>query len=150
DGLAKRVEVHDQQIDAFDAVLIQSLHVFGAVTTGQQTAVDLRVQRLDPPIQYFGRTRMLGDFGDFDAGVCQQAGGATGGQNAYPTAGQGLSEVDDARLVGDGDESGLNFHWKSDGMKESGLQVMREQLLAQGAARSEERRVGRGCRGRWW
>ena len=49
----KWVQVHDQEVNALDAVLLDRLHVLGCVTPCQQAAMDLGVQGFDAPIQNF-------------------------------------------------------------------------------------------------
>src|SRR5690606_1285270 len=110
DGLAERIEVDDQQIDAIDAVLFNGLQVFGAVAAGQQAAVDLGMQRLDAAVQDLGRAGVLGHFGDVQAGLRQQLGGAAGGQEAHAALGQRLGEFDNTGFVGDRKKSCLDFY----------------------------------------
>src|SRR5690606_12941127 len=88
DRFTERVQIHDQQVDAVDTVFFQSLHVFRAVATSQEATVYLGVQCLDAAVEDLGRARMLGDFGDLDAGVGQQLGRTTGGKNAHPACGK--------------------------------------------------------------
>ncbi|MNN21916.1 hypothetical protein D3C81_1352530 [compost metagenome] len=76
DGFTERIQVDHQHVDAIDARCLDGVHVLGAVATGQEAAVNLGVQRLDAAIQNFRRTRVGGHFGDGQAGVGQQLGGA--------------------------------------------------------------------------
>ncbi len=46
---------------------------------GEQAAVDLRVQRLNPPVHHFGKAGMIGNLDHCDAGIAQGFGGAAGG-----------------------------------------------------------------------
>src|SRR5690606_15103099 len=64
DGFTKGVQIHHEQIDAFDAVLFQSLHVFRAVASREKATVDFGVQGLDAAVEDLGRARVLGNFGD--------------------------------------------------------------------------------------
>ena len=83
-------------------MFFQRSHVFGQLAAGQQAAVHLGVQGLDAAVQHLGEVRDLGHFGDGQALVGQQLGGATGGEELHTEAVQGLGEFDDAGLVGDG------------------------------------------------
>ena len=64
DGLAKGVQVDDQQINPVNTVLIDGLEVFGAVATRQEAAVNLWVEGFDTAIEDFGGAGVLRDFGD--------------------------------------------------------------------------------------
>ena len=46
-GLLELIEIHDHHVDHTDAMLGSLGHMLLGIATGQQTAVDLGVQRLD-------------------------------------------------------------------------------------------------------
>ena len=79
DGLFERVEVDRQQVDRLDAVFFH--HRIVCAAAAQQTAMNLRVQRLDAAIHDFGKAGLVTDLDDVDACVTQCAAGATGGEN---------------------------------------------------------------------
>ena len=64
DGLLKRIQVHDHQIDGLDAVLGGLRFVVGIAAKVQQPAMHFRVQRLDASIEHFGKAGELADFDD--------------------------------------------------------------------------------------
>ena len=109
-GFAERIQVDHQHVDTVDARRLDGVHVLGAVAARQQAAMDLRVQRLDAAIENFGRTRVGRHFGDGQAGVGQQLGGAAGGQQAHAARGQGAGKFNDAGLVGHRKQGGFDFH----------------------------------------
>ena len=53
--LLERVEVHAHEVDELDRVLLGGDHVRRVVTAGEQAGVELRVQRLDPPVHDLGK-----------------------------------------------------------------------------------------------
>ena len=61
DGGFKRVQIDHQQIDGFNAVVLQGLHVGGYITPRQQTAVHFGMQSFDTAIEHFGKAGQVGD-----------------------------------------------------------------------------------------
>ena len=74
------------------------------VAAREQAAVDLRVQRLDAAVEHLGKAGVLGDLGDREAGVGEQLGRAAGRQQLDAERRQLARELDDAGLVGNGDQ----------------------------------------------
>ena len=111
-GLRERVEVDDQEVDRRDAVLLQRRHVRRQIAPREQAAVDARVQRLHAAVEHLGKAGDLGHFGDGQAGLGEQLGGAAGGQQLDAGAVQFARELDDAGLVGDG-EQGLHGNFST-------------------------------------
>jgi len=58
DRLLKRIQVHDHQIDGWMPCLAACASWSGFPRRIQQPTVHFRVQRLDAPIQYFGKSRV--------------------------------------------------------------------------------------------
>ena len=80
DGLAERVEIDDQKIDAIDADSSDRIEVRGQVAPRQQAPVYLGVQSLDPTVEHLGESGVVGYLGHRKTGFAQQFGRATGGQ----------------------------------------------------------------------
>src|SRR5690606_32007978 len=99
-GFAEGVQVDDQHIDTGDVVLFDGLQMFFAVATCQQTAVDFRVQCFYTAIQNFRRACVFCYFGNGQAGLCQQFGGAASGEQADAALCQGSGKLDNAGFVG--------------------------------------------------
>ncbi len=99
DRARERIEIHDQQVDRFDAVLAHRRLV--DATPAEQAAVHARMQRLEPPVHQFGkagefrhrpmRQRMIGE----------QPRGAAGGKQLDAVAPQPGGELDQSGLVRD-------------------------------------------------
>jgi hypothetical protein len=102
DSGRKRVEIHDDQINAADAVLGHHRIVLAA--TAKDAAVDLRVQRLHAAVHHFREAGVIGHFGDGNAVVLEQLVGAAGGQQFHAGLAEVTGKVDDAGLVGDGNQ----------------------------------------------
>ena len=79
-------------------------HVLGAVAAREQAAVDRRVQRLDAAVEHLRKAGVLGDLGDGEAGAGEQLRGAAGREQLDAERCQLARELDDAGLVGDGDQ----------------------------------------------
>ena len=103
-GRLEGIEVDHQQVDGVDAVRLQGRHVLGHIATRQQAAVHLGVQGLDAAVQHFGKGGDFGHLGHRQALFGQQLGGAAGGDELDAQRVQGLGKVDDAGLVGNGNE----------------------------------------------
>src|SRR5215210_9430958 len=67
---------------------------------GEDAAVDLGVQRLDPPAEYLGRARHLGDGDDLDSGLRERPRCPPGRYDLEPHPGEPPREVLDPALVG--------------------------------------------------
>ena len=77
--------------------------VVGAAAA-EQAAVHHRVQRLDPAVHHFGEAGDVADVAHRQARVAQRFGGAAGGEQFDAQRGQGAREVDQAGLVGNGQQ----------------------------------------------
>ena len=109
-GRLERIERHDDQVDRRNAVALEGLEVGGHVATGQDAAVNLRVQRLHPAVEHLGKAGVVGHLGDRQARLGQQLRGAAGGQQLHAERVQRAGEVDDAGLVRDRQQSREWFH----------------------------------------
>ena len=79
----KRIEVDHQQVDSFNAVVLQSLHVGRHITPRQQAAVHLGVQGFDSAIQHFRKPGQVGDFAHRQTLGGQQLRRAAGGDQVH-------------------------------------------------------------------
>jgi hypothetical protein len=61
DGLLERVERHRHEVDGTDAVGLERRHVLRPLAAREDAPVDLRVERLHPPVEHLGKARDLGD-----------------------------------------------------------------------------------------
>ena len=82
--------------------------MFGVVADREQAAMDLRVQRLHPAVHHFGKAGELGDVVDRQAGRRDRLRGAAGGDELDAVAGQRVGELDQAGLVGNGQQGAGN------------------------------------------
>ena len=111
-GLLERIQIDHHHVDVRDVVLFQGFHVLRKIAPRQNAAVHFRMERLDAAVQHFGKAGVVGHFGDLDAVVGQQFGGAAGGQDIDAHRGQRAREFENAGFIGDGDE-GLFDHGKA-------------------------------------
>ncbi len=101
-GGGEGVEVDHHEVDAGNAVL--GHHGIVLAAAAKDAAVDLGMQRLHAAVHHLRETGVVGDFGHRDAAVAQQLEGAAGGQQRDACLAEFAGEVDDAGLVGDGDQ----------------------------------------------
>ena len=104
DGCFERIEADDEEIDRRDAVRTHGGGVIRVVADGEQAAMDLGMQRLHPAVHHFGEAGHLGDFEHGKAGVRQRLARAPGRDELHSLRRQRTRELDDARLVGNGNE----------------------------------------------
>ncbi len=104
------VEIDADQIDGRDAVLGNGLHVLGLGAHGEDAAGNARVNGLHAAVEHLGKA---GDLGHFAQGsdACFGKGfeRASGGDDFDAESRKGAGEIDNARFVGDADESALDL-----------------------------------------
>ena len=72
--LLERIEVHRNEIDRRDAMFRHLSHVLGHIPPAQNAAMDLRHQRLHPPVEDLRKTGMFRNLLHRHAGLTQHAG----------------------------------------------------------------------------
>ena len=87
-----------KQVDVGDAVLVLRRLVGLVAAHGEQAAVNLRMQRLDPAVHDFGEPGMSDTSLTRDAGFRDGPGRAAGGDNFDTMIAQGLGESDQSGL----------------------------------------------------
>ena len=91
------------------AVLGHGAAVCGIFAAVQDAAVHLGMQRLYAAVEHFRKAGEFGDVLDRDAGVAQQLGGATSGDEIDSECGELAREVGEAGLVGDTEDGALDL-----------------------------------------
>ena len=76
--LLERIEIGGQEVDRVDRMIGERLEMRLVLAQREQPAMDLRMQRLDPPIHHLRQAGDLGDVDHLDAGLAQQLGRAAG------------------------------------------------------------------------
>src|SRR5712672_1166646 len=79
----------------------------GIFAAMQNTAVHLGMQRLHAAIEHFWKAGKVGDVFDCNAGIAQQLGGASGGNQFDAKVGEPAREIDEAGLVGNAENGAL-------------------------------------------
>src|SRR5262249_9943787 len=102
--LLEGIEVHDDEVDRFDARLADRRHVRGRIAPREEAAVDLGVQGLDPAVQHLRVAGGIGDLGDRYAVRGEQLRRTAAGEDRYAEGRERPREIDDPRLVGDADQ----------------------------------------------
>ena len=100
----ERVQVRHHQVDGLDAVGLQVVEVLGLGSVGEDAAVDLRVQGLDPPPEHLGRA---GDLGHLNVGDARlgELGRRVAARHQLPTQiRQALGQIDQTLFVVDGQQ----------------------------------------------
>jgi hypothetical protein len=95
------IQVGHHEVDGADAVRLEVSHVLGLGAVGQDPAMDLGVQGLDPSAQHLGRAGDLCHLGVRDAGCGEGGGGVATGHELPAEVGQAVGELHEAFLVVD-------------------------------------------------
>ena len=101
---AEGIEIHGDEIDRRDSLCLDRLHVLRTIASREQSTVHGGMQRLHASVEHLGDAGDVADIARREAGVAQRAGRATGRDDLPPELGEPARELDDAGLVGDGDE----------------------------------------------
>ena len=107
-GRLERIEVHIDQIDAADPVLLHRRRMLGRVAVGEDAAVDDGVQRLDPPVHHLGKAGEVRHIFHRQAGVGDRLAGAAGRDQLDAKANQRGGRLNQAGLVGHGNQRALD------------------------------------------
>ena len=102
------VEIHHDHVDRLDAVLGDGGDVRGILAAMQDASMHFGMQRLDAAVEHFREAGEFGDVFDGDAGIAQQLGRASGGDEFDAEAGELAREIDEAGLVGDAEDGALD------------------------------------------
>ena len=108
DSIFKRVQVGNQQINRLDPMRGHRQQMLVIIAQRQQCPVDIRVQRLDPPIHHFRKARHLGHIPHLQPGGAQHVGCASGRDQFDPKPRQGPAQFDQPGLVGNRDQRAAN------------------------------------------
>src|SRR4029079_14195827 len=103
-GALERVEVHADEVDELDVVLRGLAQVLGVVAPGEETGVELGMERLDAAVHDLREAGEVLDAPDLEPGAHELPRGPAGGDHLDPELGQPAGEVDDAPLVGHGQQ----------------------------------------------
>ncbi len=104
----ERIKIDDHQFEGQDAVFGQGPHVFGVVVAAEDAAVDLGVQRLEPPVHHLGEARVVRNVADRDAFGLQVFAGSTGAEDFHAGGDQTAGEIGQPLLIADTDQDTLN------------------------------------------
>ena len=104
----ERVQIDHEEVDRANAMRAHRRHVRVIVADGEQPAMDLGVQRLDPAVHHFGKAGEIGDVEHGQAGVRQRSARSAGRDQLDSVLRQRPSEVHQTGLVGNGEQGAGN------------------------------------------
>ena len=104
------VEIDHHQIDEGEPMGRSRREMRLGIAPGQNAGVDCRVQGLDAPVHDLGEMGDRGDFGHGNARGGERLGRTACGDQRHPAIAEEAGEVDQAGLVGDGNEGPANRH----------------------------------------
>jgi hypothetical protein len=107
-GGFERVQVHHHQIDGLQSVLLEIRAVALVIAASEQAAVDPRVQRLHAAAEHLRAAGERLDVHHLESGFAQRAGRAARGHQLDAEFGESAGKVDEARLVGNGEQRPLD------------------------------------------
>src|SRR5206468_9096409 len=70
-SLFKRIEIHEDHVNRFNALLLHRFDVFRLVSQAKQSAMDLRMQRLDAAVHHLGKSRHVRDIEHIDSAITE-------------------------------------------------------------------------------
>ena len=102
--LPERIQVHADDIDRADVVLVERRHVGRIVPAREDATMDIRVQRLHAPVEDLGEPGDGADANDLEAGLLEHRSGAARRYDLVAGLGESAREIRDSCLVRDADE----------------------------------------------
>ena len=103
-GLLEGIEIHADDVDRINAVLLERRHVLGHRTTGEDARMDLGVERLHAAVEHFGESRVVGHFLNVNPFAGEKLRSAAGRKDVVSRLDEAAGELDDARLIRNGEE----------------------------------------------
>ena len=97
--LREGVEVHADEVERLDAVLVEGGEVVGVVPAGEDRGVDARVESLDAPAEELRDLGQVLDPLDVEALLGEMVGGAAARDELDAEVGEAAGELGEARLV---------------------------------------------------
>jgi hypothetical protein len=104
DGGLERVEVDDHEVDRLDPLGFEGLKIFGNIATGENSAVELRVECLDPAAEDLRLAGVGGDLDGIDPRSDERCSRPARGEKLDPLSRQKPGEFDEFALVGDAEQ----------------------------------------------
>ena len=100
-GFFKGVQIHNHHVDGRNAMLGNRRPMPAVFTAMQNSAVNLRMQRLDAPIQHLRKSRKLGNILHRNTGIAQQLGRASGRNQFHAQLGEFTREINQPGFISD-------------------------------------------------
>src|SRR3954468_3995000 len=105
----ERVEIDREEVDGADSGVPERGDVGGIIAPREQPGVDFRMQRLDSAVEHLRKAGVRRDLDRGDALLTQKLRRAACGHELHAERAQRARKLDDARLVGDAEESPADF-----------------------------------------
>ncbi len=80
DGLRKRIEIHNHEIDRLNAMFGQHGDILGMIAAEQNAAVDSGMERLHATIHHLGKAGVFGHIANGEAILLQELAGPAGAE----------------------------------------------------------------------
>src|SRR4029434_6287561 len=106
----ERIKIDHQKVDRLNAVLARGGLVLLVATQVEQRPVHFWMQRLYPAIEHFGKPGETGNAAHINSRLPQETRCAARGNDFDAPFLELAREIGHASLVGNGDESALDFH----------------------------------------
>jgi hypothetical protein len=103
--LLERIEIDDEELEGCYRLGFERLDMLGIAAIGQKPAMNLGVERLDPAVHDLGETGDGRDIRHGETSSFQRLGGAAGRDKPDAARCQRAGKIDEARLVGNGQQS---------------------------------------------
>ena len=99
-GVEERIEVDHDEVDRGDVMRVHRRDMVGIVADREEPAMNLRVERLHPPVHHLREAGQVGDVADLGAELAQPGRGAAGRDDLDPMLRQARGERIEPALVG--------------------------------------------------
>ena len=100
-GFLEWIEIHDHHVDRLDPMLLHLALMILVSAPGQDSAVNLRMQRLDATVEHLGQAGKILDGSDFHSRLFQSCCRASGRYYFNPVPLERLGKGRETRLVRD-------------------------------------------------
>ncbi len=109
-GFLERVEIDHQQVDAFDPMRVHCRRMVLRIADGEQSAVNRRMQGLHTPVHDFRKPSHVANVRHRQSCITQRFRTAAGGEQFHALVRQRPTQIDQPRLVENGQQRAAHGH----------------------------------------
>ena len=95
----ERVQIHDDQLERHDPMLLHRCPIVGPIVPAQNSAVYFGMQRLQSAVHHLWKAGVGGNLDHFQSRLLQMLSRAAGGVQLYPVRRQAACKIDQPQLI---------------------------------------------------